>query len=297
MTRFAAVIGAGELGGATAQAIAALECVREVRLIDPAPGVAAGKALDIAQAASEGYSTTIAGSQDERSAAGAAAIVLADAAGHPSREWQGEEGLALVRRLWPLAERDDAVIACAGSAGAMVVRACVRELHVDRRRIIATAPAAFESAVRALVAVATDGAGAPVSLMVLGDLPASPVPCWSQASVSGAALTSRLVPAHLHAIEMRLARLWPPGPYALASAAARAVAAIATGSRVELTTAVALDGEMGMRNVVLALPVRLGPGGVEHIIEPHLTPQESVRLGVEQGSGSRVQGSGKTDLA
>ena len=36
---------------------------------------------------------------------------------------------------------------------------------------------------------------------------------------------------------------------------------------------------MGMRNVVLALPVRLGSAGVERIIEPDLTPQELVKLG------------------
>lgn len=280
MHPFAVVLGAGEIGGATAQAIAALECVRTVRLIDPAPGVAAGKALDIAQsAATEGWSTAVVGNEDERSAVGAAAIVIADAFASPSREWQGEEGLALVRRIWQLIATERSVIVCAGTQGASLVRVAVRELDVKRRRIIGTAPAAFESAVRALVAVALDGAGQPVSLMVLGDVPASPVPCWSQASASGASLNSRLSAAQIHAIEDRLPKLWPPGPYALASAAAQAVAAIAGDSRTEQTLAVALDGEMGMRNVVLALPVRLGSAGVERIIEPGLTPQELVKLG------------------
>ncbi|MGE5813944.1 MAG: hypothetical protein ACM36C_05620 [Acidobacteriota bacterium] len=279
MTPFAAVVGAGEIGGATAQAIATLDCVREVRLIEAAPGVAAGKALDIAQAGcSEGYRTSVIGAQDERSAAGAAAIVLADAFANPSREWQGEEGLALVRRIWGFVESERTVIVCAGAHGASLVRTSVRELHVSRRRIVGTAPAAFESAVRALAAVALDGAGTTVSLMVLGDVPSSPVPCWSAASVSGTPLTSRLSAAQINAIENRLPKLWPPGPYALASAAARAVEAIARGSRSELTTALALDGEMGMRNVVAALPVRLGPGGVDRIIEPELTPQELVRF-------------------
>lgn len=281
MTPFAAVVGAGEIGGATAQAIAALDCVREVRLIDAAPGVAAGKALDIAQAGgSERYCTSVIGAQDERSAAGAAVIVVADAFANPSNEWRGEEGLALVRRIWQLVETESTVIVCAGAHGSSLVRTSVRELHVSRRRIVGTAPAAFESAVRALAAVALDGAGTAVSLMVLGDVPSSPVPCWSAASVSGTALTSRLSAAQINAIENRLPKLWPPGPYALASAAARAVEAIASGSRIELTTAVALDGEMGMRNVVAALPVRLSPGGVERIIEPELTPQEMVRFGV-----------------
>jgi len=281
VTSFAAVIGAGAIGGATAQAIAALDCVREVRLIDPAPGVAAGNALDITQsAAAEQHATRLVGAEDVRSAAGAAAIVLADAAAgdHRSREWRGEEGLALLRRVWDIAASEGSVIVCAGAEAAALIRTATRELHIDRRRMVGSAPSAFESAARALVAVALDGEGGTVSLMVLGDPPASAVPCWSQAAVAGAALTSRLSAAQLHAIDTRLPKLWPPGPYALGSAAARAVQAVATGARCELTMWVALDGEMKMRHVVTALPVRLGPGGVERIIEPELSPQERVRL-------------------
>ena len=63
-------------------------------------------------------------------------------------------------------------------------------------------------------------------------------------------------------------------------AAARAVRAIASGSRIELTVAVALDGEMRMRHVVTALPVRLGPSGVERIVQPELSGQEDVRIRV-----------------
>lgn len=283
------MIGAGEVGGAIAQSIAAFDCVREVRLIDAAVGVASGKALDITQsAATEHHTARVTGAENVLSASGAAVIVLADAFGSPSREWQGEEGLALVRRVWEFAAADRSIIICAGPQGHALVRMAVRELHVDRRRLVGSAPGAFESAVRALVGVALDGDGSRVSLMVLGDPPAAAVPCWSQATVSGAALTSRLSAAELHAIDTRLPKLWPPGPYALASAAARAVQAIVTGSRGELTLAVALDGEMRMRNVVTALPVRLGPGGVERILEPELAPQERVRLERTQGSGFRV---------
>ncbi len=279
MTLFVAVIGAGELGGATAQAIAALDCVRQVRLIDAAAEVAAGKALDIMHAAfSDAHTTEVVGNGDIRFAAGAAAVVLADAAGTPPREWQGEEGLALVRRVWEFAESDRSVIVCAGAAQASLIHAAVRELHVDRRRIAGSAPSAFEAAVRALVAIGLDDDGPRVSMMVLGRPPSAAVPCWSQAVVNGASLTSRLSAAQIAAIEARVPKLWPPGPYALGSAAARAVAAIASGSRTELTMSVALDGEMKMRDVVTALPVRLGPEGVRQIVEPELSPQEQVRL-------------------
>lgn len=279
MAPFVAVIGAGELGGATAQAIAELDSVRQVRLIDSHPGIAAGKALDIVQAAClDPHATDVVGSADVRHASGAAVVVLADAHGSPSREWQGEEGLALVRGVWSLAEAERTVIVCAGAAQAALVHTAVRELHVDRRRIVGSAPAAFEAAVRALVAIALNDDAPGVALMVLGRPPSEAVACWSQGTVNGASLASRLAAAQIAAIERRVPRLWPPGPYALASAAARAVRSVIASSRTELTTYVFLDGEMQSRDVVTALPVRLGPEGVVRIIEPELSPQERTRL-------------------
>jgi malate/lactate dehydrogenase len=48
--------------------------------------------------------------------------------------------------------------------------------------------------------------------------------------------------------------------------------------REELTCLVMLDGELGVRRVAAALPVRLGAGGVEWIAEPDLAPRERTRL-------------------
>ncbi len=284
MTQFAAVIGAGEIGGATIEAIASLDCVSEVRLIDDNSTAAAGKALDAMQAgACQARSTRFVGTGDVRAAAGAIAIVLADSFGPASREFQGEQGLALVRRVWELAIQERSVIICAGTTHAQLIRTSVGELHIDRKRIVGTAAAAFESAARAMVGIALDGNGTNVSLMVLGLPPAAAVPCWSQAAVNGASLTSRLSAAQLAAIDERLPALWPPGPYALGSAAARAVRACVQGTRAPMTLFVSLDGELKMRNVVAALPVRLGPGGVLQVIEPDLSPHDRVRLMAVEG--------------
>src|SRR5205807_2495976 len=94
-----AIIGAGELGGELAHVLARRGAVRAIRLIDESGRVAAGKALDIAQAAPvEQFATKMTGSADMNAAAGASVIVVADRFG-ASGEWQGEEGLALLRRL------------------------------------------------------------------------------------------------------------------------------------------------------------------------------------------------------
>ena len=65
--------------------------------------------------------------------------------------------------------------------------------------------------------------------------------------------------------------LWPPGPYALAAAAARVVEAIV---RRIATPLLVLCGVGAGRAAVCAMPVDLGPSGVTQVIEPSLTRQE-----------------------
>ena len=61
-----AIIGAGDIGGATAQALASCDRVRRVWLVDAAADAAAGKALDIQQGgAVAGFHTRLDGTGDE----------------------------------------------------------------------------------------------------------------------------------------------------------------------------------------------------------------------------------------
>ena len=132
-----AIIGAGELGGAVAHALARRNLVRSVRLIDQARRVAVGKALDMAQAAPvEGFATDVSGGTDVSMAAGASIVILADAV--DDGEWQGEAGLALLQRLGYTAPR--AVIVCAGAAQRELVDRGVRELKLARTRLFGRRP-------------------------------------------------------------------------------------------------------------------------------------------------------------
>src|SRR5438128_6121949 len=77
--REVAIVGAGELGGLVAHALARRNGADIVRLIDDNGHVAEGKALDISQAAPvEGFAGTVAGSTDLSAAAGAGIVVIAD---------------------------------------------------------------------------------------------------------------------------------------------------------------------------------------------------------------------------
>ena len=269
------IIGAGELGGAVAHLLARRDIVRRVTLVDEAGRVAEGKALDIAQAAPvEGFATQVAGTTDPAAAAGAHVIVIAEAMG--AGEWQGDAALQLMRRV--AASAPAAVIVGAGAQARELVERGVVELKIRRERLIGTAPEALASAVRALVALATNGSPRDVALSVLGAPPRQSVIAWDEATIAGFALTRRLDEPARRRIAARAAVLWPPGPHALAAAAVKAVASIAGRGREVVSCFVGPDTSAGTRTRATALPVRLGRSGIEDVWMPELSVAERVAL-------------------
>src|SRR5215207_2657676 len=134
-----AIIGAGALGGAVAQALAARDVVRRVLIVDAAAGVAAGKALDLQQSgAVYGSHLRLEGTDDLSRIVGSAVCVLADRFGPPDAEWAGEEGLGLLRRLLPWTEDTPLVFAGASHAGLMLTAR--REHHLRRTALVGSAP-------------------------------------------------------------------------------------------------------------------------------------------------------------
>jgi malate dehydrogenase len=269
--REVAILGAGELGGATAHVLARRDVVRSIRLVDEAGSIAAGKALDIAQAAPiESFSTQMSGTADIASAAGASVIVLADRSG--AGEWIGDEGAQLLKRLATLAPR--AVLLCAGASAREMIDRAVRELRVERTRVFGSAPEALASGARALSALAANGSPRDVALSLVGNPPGQTVLLWEHATVGGIALTSLLAEPERQRLARRIAAAWPPGPYALASAAAAAIDAMSGRTRRTLTCFVGPDVSMGERTRTVALPVRLGAAGIEHVMLPELSVVE-----------------------
>jgi malate dehydrogenase len=270
-----AIIGAGELGGATAHALARSNLVRSITLIDETRRVAVGKALDIAQAGPvEPFATHVSGATDVSMAAGASIVILADRV--TGGEWQGEDGLVLLKRLSQTAS--GAVILCAGPSQRELVDRGVRELRVARTRLFGSAPESLAAAVRALVALAVNGSPRDISLSVLGVPPAHTVIPWADATVAGFALTRLVDEPSRRRLGARVAALWPPGPYALAAAATAFVDAMAGRSRRVASCFVAPDFSTGVHTRTGAVPVRLGPAGIVDVVLPSLSAVEQVAL-------------------
>ena len=86
---------------------------------------------------------------------------------------------------------------------------------------------------------------------------------------------AEVLPAHqMSAMTSRLPALWPPAPYALASAAARVAEALADGSRRRYTCFAAIDVTGTGRDLIAAVPVEIVKGGVGRTLEPALSRHE-----------------------
>jgi len=269
-----AIVGAGPLATALASTLAARGRVRHVRLIDDSGTVAAGKALDVRQSTPVlGSDVSIDATADLAAALDADAIVIADAHGAPAVEWEGELGLALVSRL--AAANPRAPIVCAGARQASLVERGVTEVRLPWTRILGSASIAFDAAARAVVAEAADTAPRAVALGLAGLPPSRLVVGWSASSIEGVPAETRLAPGVLAAATRRLTAAWPPGPFALAAAAAVLLEHLDEASGATLPVIVAAPAQGHRAAIAL---VRVGPSGVLHAAEPSLSPYERIAL-------------------
>jgi malate dehydrogenase len=279
----AAVLGAGEIGGAVAHTLAIRAGFLEIRLVDAAAGVAQGKALDIQQSGPLlHFDTRISGSTDVLSVTGADVVILADTANEG--EWEGERGLALIGQL--IRAGAGGAFVCATPKQTWLMEAGVRELGLGADRVVGTAASAIACAARALVAAEINGSPQDVAVTVVGRPPGFVV-AWSSATIAGSSIADYVAPHRLLAISQQLRALWPPKPQAIAAITAEISAGLAHGSRRHLPAMTVLDGEFGMRRVAAMLPVELGNKRVIRRLEPTLSPQERVEFlnGLEKAIG------------
>ena len=274
----AAVIGAGSLGGSLAYKLAARDRFSQVRLIDPAGGVAAGLALDIQQAAAvERFHSKVTAHDDYGAAAGAAVIILTGPARAPDSGWAEDDAVSILRQVSGINRR--AVMVCAGDSHRRVVGRGVTEVGIPRSQLIGTAPYGFQLALQAIVAIELRCSPSQVSLAVLGTPPGHTIVPWSTVTARGLAISHLLDPPLLSRLQAKVPLVWPPGPYTLAAATTRACESIVRGDGLRgLSCFVVLDGELGARGTVAAATVELGTTGVNRVLEPSLSVGERVLL-------------------
>lgn len=284
-----AVLGAGNVGGSLAQRLAEADLAREVVLVDIVDGLPQGKALDIQESAPIlGFATRVSGSTSLDALASADVVVeTAGLARKPgmSRSDLLSKNASIVRghAAAVKAKAPKAVCVVVTNPVDVMTSCFLEESGLPPARVFGESGTLDTARFRWFVAEALSVAPRDVTGFVLGTHGDTMVPILSHTSVSGVPLT-RLLPAdRLQKIVERtkqgggeIVNLLKAGSAYVAPSAAQAelVAAVAGDQRRLLSASAHLSGEFGEKDVYVGVPVVLGRGGVEKVVEVELTAQE-----------------------
>ena len=288
------IIGAGNVGATTAHWCAAGELGDIVLLDIPATeGMPAGKALDLFQAAPiEGFDARITGTTDWADTAGSDVIVVT--AGIARKPGMSRDDLlstnakivgdvaARIRETSP----DAVVIVVSNPLDAMVQR-MFQVTGFPAAHVVGQAGILDTARYRAFLALELGVSVEDIAAMLLGGHGDTMVPIPSCTSVGGIPVTQLIGQERLDAIVDRTRKggaeivgLLKTGSayYAPAAASAQMVEAIVRDKKRLVPCAAYCDQEYGVGGYFVGVPVILGSGGVERIIELDLLPDERAGL-------------------
>lgn len=286
------VVGAGNVGGTTAQRLAEKDAY-DVVLVDIVEGVPQGKALDISQAGPVcGYSTRVVGTNGYAETAGSSIAVITS--GIPRKPGMSRDELlatnvtivkSVVTEL--VSRSPDIILILVTNPLDAMVHVARRVSGLPKARILGMAGVLDSARMRAFIAAELNVPGAEVQAMVLGGHGDTMVPLPRYTTVKGTPITDLMSKDKLDAIVKRtrvggaeIVALLKTGSafYAPSAAAVDMVEAIQKDEKRVMPCAVLCEGEYGLKNIVLGVPVRIGRGGAEQILEYELTSDERAAL-------------------
>ena len=291
------IVGAGHVGATTAQRVAE-GSIADVYLVDIMDGLAAGKALDLAQAAPlVGHSSTITGGTDYGPAEESEVVVVT--AGIARKPGMSRDDL-LTTNGKIVAEIVEQIVRVAPDAIIiMVTNPLDVTTHIAREvsghpraRVMGMAGALDTARFRAFIGMELGCSSVDVQAMVLGGHGDSMVPLASSATVGGVPVTQLIEPRRLEEIIQRtrdggaeIVGLLKTGSafYAPSAGVTDMVSSILRDEDRIMPVSVLLEGEYGIEDTFVGVPVRLGAGGVEEIIEVDLSEQELSALHASAG--------------
>jgi malate dehydrogenase len=284
-----ALIGAGMIGGTLAH-LAALKRLGNVVLFDVIEGLPQGKALDLLEAGPiEGYDCKITGTNRYDDIEGAdVAIVTAGVARKPGMSRDDLLGINSkiitdVANNLKLRAPAAFVIVITNPLDAMVTL-MKRITGFPKQRVVGQAGVLDSSRYRTFVAMELGVSVESVTALVLGGHGDDMVPVRSYCQVGGVPVEKLIAPDRLDAIEKRtrnaggeVVALLKTGSafYSPASAAIQMAGAYLFDKKQILPCAALLEGEYGVRDLYAGVPVQIGAGGIEKVVELELSEKES----------------------
>ena len=283
------VVGAGNVGATCADILAYREIANEVVLIDIKEGVAEGKALDIWQKAPiDLYDTrTVGVTSDYSRTAGSDVVVITS--GLPRKPGMTRDDLietnaGIVKSVTEqiVAQSPDAIIIVVSNPLDVMTYQAHISSKLPRTKVMGMAGILDTARYRAFLAQELNVSPKDIQAVLLGGHGDTMVPLPIYTTVGGIPVTELIDADKLDAIIERtkfgggeLVKLMGTSAwYAPGSAAAQMVEAIVRDQRRVFPVCIRLDGEYGIENCYLGVPVILGKNGVEKVIELALNEDE-----------------------
>jgi malate dehydrogenase len=294
MVNLITVVGAGNVGATTAQRVAEKELARRVVMVDVVEGIPQGKGLDQWQSAPiEGFDSRVIGTNGYDETAGSDIVIItAGIARKPgmSRDDLLNTNAGIVKSVSEEVARTspNAIIIVVSNPLDVMCYVAKKVTGFPRERVLGMAGVLDTARYRAFLAEAMDVSVRDIQAMVLGGHGDTMVPLISYTSVSGIPVTQLLDRKTLDEIVDRtrnggaeIVKHLKTGSayYAPSSGAVQMAEAIVKDQKRILPCAAWLEGEYGMSGLFLGVPVKIGRGGMEKVIEVELTSKERVDLG------------------
>jgi malate dehydrogenase len=287
------VVGAGNVGATCAQVIAQKNIVQEVVLVDIKEGIAEGKSFDLWQTAPVNYyDTRITGSTGDYSkTAGSEVVVITS--GVPRKPGMSRDDLisinaGIVKSVTENVVKfspDAKIIVVSNPLDVMTYAGYVSS-GLPRSKVMGMAGILDTARYRSFLAEALDISPKDIQALLLGGHGDTMVPLPRYTTVAGIPVIELIDQDRLDAIVKRtingggeLVNLMGTSAwYAPGSAAAQMVEAIVLDQKRIFPCCVRLEGEYGLDNMFVGVPVKLGKNGIEQIIEVSLTDDEKELL-------------------
>jgi len=299
------VIGAGNVGATCANVIAHKDLAREVVLVDIKEGVAEGKALDIWQTSSiNNFNTRVTGCTNEYlKTKGSGVIVITS--GIPRKPGMSRDDLiktnaSIVKEVTEKAIRysPDAIVIIVSNPLDVMTYAAFRAANKDSKKVFGMAGILDTGRYKAFLANAIDVSPKDIHAMLMGGHGDSMVPLRRYTSVAGIPITEMLNDEELDAIDERTKKgggelvnlMGTSAWYAPGAAAAQMVEAIVDDQQRIYPVCAYLNGEYGLKDIYMGVPVKLGKNGIEEVIELKLNKKETDMVKESAKSVKEVMG-------
>lgn len=286
------VVGAGNVGATVANVLAHKDLVKEIVLLDIQGNVAKGKALDSWQQASvDNYSTFLRGSDDYADTANSDIVVIT--AGVPRKPGMSRDDLISINAKIVTSVTEsilqyskDPIIIVVSNPLDVMTYAAFKKAGLPSSKVFGMAGILDTARYRAFLAEALETTPKDIQAVLMGGHGDTMVPLPRYTTVAGIPVTELIEADKLDAIVERtkvgggeLVQLMGTSAwYAPGAAAAQMVEAIVKDENRIFPCCAMVNGEYGLDNMYIGVPVKLGKGGIKQIIELKLTTDEMTLL-------------------